>query len=121
VLDTLDVSRVLHGPIEVGLSNGFFHTDGTWNPQLGPLFKWISQKFSPDKRVSTIHLVTIASEAFRKFIGHLNSHVFPAWWRALHGSYWIWQAGLASFAVDISAKCGASFVPIPGGYSVQIG
>jgi hypothetical protein len=39
VLDTLDFSRVLHGSIEVGISNGFFHADGKWNPQVGPLFK----------------------------------------------------------------------------------
>jgi len=39
VLDTLDVSRVLHGPFEVGISSGFLHAAGTWNPQNGPLFK----------------------------------------------------------------------------------
>jgi hypothetical protein len=39
VLDTLDASRVLQGPFEVGISSGFFHAGGSWNPQNGPLFK----------------------------------------------------------------------------------
>jgi hypothetical protein len=39
VLDTLDASRVVHGPFEVGISNGFFHLGGKWNPQTGPLLK----------------------------------------------------------------------------------
>jgi hypothetical protein len=55
VLDTLDVSRVLKGSFEIGLSNGFFHAGGKWNPQVGPLFKlndrlgsWcISYRFGP--------------------------------------------------------------------------
>ena len=59
VLDTLDVSRLLHGPFEVGLSNGFFHTGGTWNPQIGPLFKlndrygawYASMRFGPQNEL----------------------------------------------------------------------
>jgi hypothetical protein len=55
VLDTLDVSRMVHGPFEVGLSNGFFHAGGKWNPQIGPLFKlndrlgawYVSYRFGP--------------------------------------------------------------------------
>jgi hypothetical protein len=59
VLDTLDISRVIHGPIEVGLSNGFYHTDGKWNPQIGPLFKlndrfgawYVSCRFGPQNEL----------------------------------------------------------------------
>jgi hypothetical protein len=59
VLDTLDVSRALHGPIEIGLSNGFFHADGKWNPQIGPLFKlndrlgswYVSCRFGPQNEL----------------------------------------------------------------------
>ena len=55
VLDTLDVSRVVYGPIEIGFSSGFFHAGGTWNPQNGPLFKlndrfgswYASMRFGP--------------------------------------------------------------------------
>ena len=56
VLDTFDVSRVVHGPFEVGLSSGFFHAGGKWNPQIGPLFKlndrfgawYLSYRFGPE-------------------------------------------------------------------------
>jgi hypothetical protein len=59
VLDTLDVSRVIHGPFEVGLSNGFFHAGGKWNPQIGPLFKvndrmgswYVSCRFGPQNEL----------------------------------------------------------------------
>ena len=59
VLDTLDFSRILHGPFEIGLSNGFFHTGGTWNPQIGPLFKlndrlgswYVSCRFGPQNEL----------------------------------------------------------------------
>ncbi len=59
VLDTLDVSRVIHGPFEVGLSNGFFHSGGKWNPQIGPLFKltdrfgswYVSCRFGPQNEL----------------------------------------------------------------------
>jgi hypothetical protein len=39
VLDTFDVSHVIHGPLEAGFSSGFFHAGGTWSPQNGPLIK----------------------------------------------------------------------------------
>jgi hypothetical protein len=59
VLDTLDVSRVARGPFEVGLSNGFFHAGGKWNPQIGPLFKlndrlgswYLSYRFGPQNEL----------------------------------------------------------------------
>jgi hypothetical protein len=59
VLDTLDASKVVHGPWEVGLSNGFFHADGKWNPQVGPLLKlndrlgswYLSCRFGPQNEV----------------------------------------------------------------------
>ncbi len=59
VLDTLDVSRVVHEPFEVGLSNGFFHAGGKWNPQIGPLFKlndrfgswYVSCRFGPQNEL----------------------------------------------------------------------
>jgi hypothetical protein len=59
VLDTLDASRVLHGPFEIGLSNGFFHAGGKWNPQIGPLFKlndrlgswYVSYRFGPENEL----------------------------------------------------------------------
>jgi hypothetical protein len=55
VLDTLDASRMVHGPFEVGISSGFFHAGGKWNPQVGPLFKlndrfgawYVSYRFGP--------------------------------------------------------------------------
>lgn len=59
VLDTLDISRVVHGPIEIGYSSGFFHADGKWNPQNGPLFKlndrcgswYVSMRFGPQNEL----------------------------------------------------------------------
>jgi len=59
VLDTLDVSRVVHGPFEIGFSSGFFRAGGKWNPQNGPLFKlndrlgawYVSCRFGPDNEV----------------------------------------------------------------------
>ncbi len=55
VLDALDASKVIFKRCEVGISNGFFHADGKWNPQVGPLFKlndrlgaWsVSMRFGP--------------------------------------------------------------------------
>ena len=55
--------------------------------------KRIGPDFSPNQRVSAIHLVTL-SEAFSKL-----------------------KADFSSIAVDISAKCRASFVPNLGSYS----
>ena len=39
VLDTLDFTRVFRTRWELGVSNGFFHADGAWGPQIGPLLK----------------------------------------------------------------------------------
>ena len=39
VLDTLDASKLFARRFEAGISSGFFHAGGTWNPQVGPLFK----------------------------------------------------------------------------------
>ncbi len=57
VLDTLDFSRTLKGRWDAGASAGFFHTDGKWNPQVGPLLKindrlgaWaFSYRFGPQR------------------------------------------------------------------------
>jgi hypothetical protein len=57
VLDTLDFSRVFGKHWEFGISNGFFHSDGKWNPQAGPMVKlndrfgsWAaSYRFGPQK------------------------------------------------------------------------
>ena len=59
VLDTLDISRVARGPVEIGFSSGFFHAGGKWNPQNGPLFKlndrrgfwYVSMRFGPQNEL----------------------------------------------------------------------
>ena len=59
VLDTLDFSRTLKGRWEGGMSAGFFHADGKWNPQVGPLLKindrfgaWaLSYRFGPQREL----------------------------------------------------------------------
>ncbi len=59
VLDTLDASRVIRSWCEVGVSSGFFHVDGEWNPQVGPMFKlndrlgsWsVSYRFGPENEL----------------------------------------------------------------------
>jgi hypothetical protein len=59
VLDTLDISRAVQGPFEIGFSSGFFHAGGKWNPQNGPLFKlndrlgawYVSCRFGPDNEL----------------------------------------------------------------------
>jgi len=59
VLDTFDASRVLHGRFEIGISSGFFHAGGSWNPQNGPLFKlndrfgawYLSYRFGPQNEL----------------------------------------------------------------------
>jgi hypothetical protein len=59
VLDTLDASRVVRGPFEIGISSGFFHAGGEWNPQVGPLFKlndrfgawYVSYRFGPESEL----------------------------------------------------------------------
>jgi hypothetical protein len=64
VLDTLDLTRAIGKHWEAGISNGFFHAGGKWNPQVGPLGKlndrWgytaVSYRFGPDNefRVSRV-------------------------------------------------------------------
>ncbi len=57
VLDTLDFTKVLRGRWETGVSAGFFHSEGSWNPQVGPILKlndrlgaWaLSYRFGPQK------------------------------------------------------------------------
>jgi hypothetical protein len=39
VLDTLDITRRVGERCEVGVQAGFFHAEGAWNPQVGPLLK----------------------------------------------------------------------------------
>lgn len=39
VLDTLDMTRKLGQRFELGGSLGFFHQEGKWNPQYGPIVK----------------------------------------------------------------------------------
>jgi hypothetical protein len=39
VLDTLDLTRTIATRWEVGIQAGFFHQDGAWNAQVGPLLK----------------------------------------------------------------------------------
>jgi len=64
VLDTLDFSKVVGKRWEVGISNGFFHADGKWNPQVGPLLKlndkwgaWgASYRFGPQKEFRATRL-----------------------------------------------------------------
>lgn len=59
VLDTLDASKVIFKRYEIGISNGFFHADQKWNPQIGPLFKvndrlgaWaVSYRFGPQREL----------------------------------------------------------------------
>ena len=59
VLDTLDASKVVHGPWEMGISNGFFHADRKWNPQIGPLLKlndrlgswYVSYRLGPQREL----------------------------------------------------------------------
>lgn len=64
VMDTLDFSRVLGKRWELGVSSGFFHADGRWNPQIGPLLKFndrwgawgASYRFGPQKEFRATRL-----------------------------------------------------------------
>ena len=59
VLDTLDVTRVIRRRVDLGISSGFFHAGGSWNPQVGPVFKWndrlgswsVSYRFGPQREL----------------------------------------------------------------------
>ncbi len=58
-LDTMDFTRVIGKRWEVGIQNGFFHSEGKWNPQIGPLLKlndhygsWaLSYRFGPQREL----------------------------------------------------------------------
>ncbi len=58
-LDTLDFTRALSKRWEVGIQNGFFHSQDRWNPQIGPLVKrndrygaWaLSYRFGPQREL----------------------------------------------------------------------
>ena len=39
VMDVLDLTRTLGKRVELGVQSGFFHADGEWNPQTGPVLK----------------------------------------------------------------------------------
>jgi hypothetical protein len=64
VLDTLDITRAFRKRWEAGLSNGFFHTGKTWNPQVGPLLKlndsrgyWgASYRFGPQREFRVVRV-----------------------------------------------------------------
>jgi len=59
VLDTLDAGKVFARRFEAGISSGFFHAGGNWNPQVGPLFKvndrfgswYVSWRFGPQREL----------------------------------------------------------------------
>jgi hypothetical protein len=67
VLDTLDASRVFLKRYEAGISNGFFHADGKWNPQVGPLFKLndrlgftaVSMRFGPQNELRVTRVLLL--------------------------------------------------------------
>jgi hypothetical protein len=67
VLDTLDASKVIFKRYEIGISNGFFHADEKWNPQIGPLFKlndrlgaWaVSFRFGPQNELRFSRVVLL--------------------------------------------------------------
>ncbi len=58
-LDTLDFTRVISKRWELGIQNGFFHSEGGWSPQIGPLVKrndrygaWaLSYRFGPQREL----------------------------------------------------------------------
>lgn len=63
-LDTLDFTRAFGKRWEVGAQNGFFHSLGKWNPQVGPLVKFNDQfgswaasyRFGPQKELRLIRV-----------------------------------------------------------------
>jgi hypothetical protein len=62
VLDTIDLTRAVGHSWELGASTGFFHSEGKWNPQSGPLVKrndrlgaWaVSYRFGPQREFRLI-------------------------------------------------------------------
>ena len=59
VLDTLDITRKIGSRCELGVQSGFFHSESSWNPQVGPLLKindhlgaWVlSYRFGPQREL----------------------------------------------------------------------
>jgi hypothetical protein len=66
VMDTLDFTRTIGKRWEVGVQSGFFHSEGAWNPQTGPLLKlndrhgaWaVSYRFGPQKEFRAGRVLT---------------------------------------------------------------
>ena len=66
-LDTLDVTKTVRGRWEAGVSNGFFHTEGKWNPLVGPVVRrndrlgfWgVSYRFGPENEFRVIRVITL--------------------------------------------------------------
>jgi len=66
-LDTLDVTKTVRGRWEAGVSNGFFHTEGKWNPLVGPVVRrndrlgfWgVSYRFGPKNEFRVIRVITL--------------------------------------------------------------
>lgn len=66
LLDTLDVTRKIASRWEVGVQAGFFHSGGTWNPQVGPVLKlndhlgaWaVSYRFGPENEFRVGRVLT---------------------------------------------------------------
>ncbi len=65
VLDTLDFTRSFAQSWEAGVSSGFFHTDQSWSPQIGPVLKrndrlgsWaISWRFGPQREIRAVRVL----------------------------------------------------------------
>jgi hypothetical protein len=67
VLDTFDLTRMFAKRWEAGISSGFFHSEGKWNPQIGPAAKLndglgytaVSYRFGADNelRVSRVFIL----------------------------------------------------------------
>lgn len=59
VLDTLDLTRTIGPRWEIGVQAGFFHVDGGWNQQVGPVVKFndrlgawaVSYRFGPQREL----------------------------------------------------------------------
>ena len=68
VLDTGDLTHVIRTRWEAGVSTGFFHSEGKWNPQVGPLIKindhigaWgLSYRFGPEREFRLTRVFVLA-------------------------------------------------------------
>ena len=66
VMDALDLTRSIGTRLEVGIESSFFHADGAWNQQTGPLLKlndghgaWAaSYRFGPENEFRVGRVVT---------------------------------------------------------------